>query len=387
MSKPISPQDVYIYGLDTEENNPESPFYDERISLPIDPNKVKNVLALGVHVPLLLKKAKKGDCAEIPSGSLVAVDGRQRIRWAREANVLLEAQGEPPILLKYELETGSDAEIEAVSVATNAAREEDSLMVRARKAKRLCDRGYTVAQVAVHSATSAQTVRNWLKVIELPKVLQTEIDKGSVTMTAALKLGKAEDPKAALVEHKEAQETKAATKPEGSRGKPTRPKKPVKKWQAAMAEDDEGPLGMQAFLMLKWLLGQTETETACDEIEGFADQLKRAKAKVTRAERLAGKRETEEALAASTPPEPDDEPEPEETPEPDDEPEPEETPEPVKDKKKPKPKAKKKPPTKPRPKPKPKPKAKKPEPEPEEEPDITDGLFDDLDDDATDDDW
>ena len=82
-------------------------------------------------------------------------------------------------------------------------------------------------------------------------------------MTAALKIGKQEDPKETLAEHKAEQETKATAKDSGARGKPTRPKKPPKKWQRAMIEDDEGPLGMEAFPMAKWLRGHLDTETAC----------------------------------------------------------------------------------------------------------------------------
>lgn len=377
----ISPQDVYIYGLDTEENEPQSPYFDERINLAIDPNKVKNVLALGCKVPLLLKKAKKGEIEGVEKGSLVVVDGRQRTRWCREANVLLEAQGEPPIVMTYVLETGSDDQIEAVSVATNAAREDDTLLVRARKAKRLCDRGYTTAQVAVHCATSAQTVRNWLKVLELPKYLQSEVERGTVTMTAALKLGKSEDPKAALAEHKEEAEAKSEAKSEGARGKPTRPKKPLKKWREAMALDENSALGQPAYYMLAWLTGHASTEECEQYVPGFKESLKKAKSRVKRKENTDAKRDAAEALTAGeapTEPEPEDEPEAEA---PDDLPE--ETPEPkAKTKKKTK---KKKTPAKAKTAPvvaTPEPKGKK----------SVDDLFDDLDDNPTDtsnedDDW
>ena len=71
MAKPLSPQDFYIYGLDTEENDTESPYYDERIGYALDPNKIKNVLALGVHVPILVKKARKGEISDVPAGSKI----------------------------------------------------------------------------------------------------------------------------------------------------------------------------------------------------------------------------------------------------------------------------------------------------------------------------
>lgn len=311
--KTLSPQDVWIYGLDTEENDEASAFYDERINYPVDQANVKNVLALGVKLPILVRKATGDEAEEIPKGAYVVVDGRQRVRWAREANTILEKQGEPAIRLRYQVEEVSDDMVAVLGVATNSNRVEDSILVKAAKARRLKDRGYSVAEIAVHEGTTQQTIRNWLKLDALPTKIKKATEAGKITMTEAIKVGKAEDPNAALDEAIQARSDKASANANGSRGKPTRPKAPLKRWREAMALADDSPLSDDALHMLRWLGGRLSTDEAKDLIPGFGKALSAAKSKVTREDKDNEKRALQEAQSAGKDPEPEEEPE-EETP-------------------------------------------------------------------------
>ena len=286
----VSPDELYIIGLDTDDG-PEHALWDERINYPLDERKILNVMSLGVKVPVICKRASDGD--------LVVLDGRQRVRWSREANKRLVKQGEPPLRVKVIIERVTDEKGEAISVATNAAREEDSLLVKARKLARLVERGYSVAEAADFSCVTPQTARNWLKLAEMPNYLSGAVDKGEVTMTDAIKLAKAEKPKEALAEHKKKKASKKTSRKNKGTGKPAkRDRKPLKKWQEAMALDDKSTLSEPCQLLLEWLLGKATTEECEKKIKGFKSTLARAKRTVKKEESAAQTAKDKAAIAA-----------------------------------------------------------------------------------------
>jgi len=72
---------ISAFGFDPDDlvliEDPKHPLYDARIKLPLKPEFVANIKALGVTVPVVVRKI---------DGRPVVIDGRQRVRAAIEAN-------------------------------------------------------------------------------------------------------------------------------------------------------------------------------------------------------------------------------------------------------------------------------------------------------------
>lgn len=171
----MRPEDVVIIGLDTDDGH-EHGDYDSRIHLPLKEEMVLNIMALGVGQPISIKK--RGD-------DPIVIDGRQRVRHAREANKRLRARGEPEILLDCKDHRGDDLQLELTSIGLNELREDDPTLVKAEKAARMIQRGHAIDAVAMAFGVTKQTVRNWLELDELAPEVKQRIHDGDISPTAA----------------------------------------------------------------------------------------------------------------------------------------------------------------------------------------------------------
>lgn len=175
----MDPDKLTIVGIDTDDGA-DHPLWDERNQLPIREEMVLNIMALGVKQSVTVRK--DGERA-------LVVDGRQRVRHAREANKRLAAQGEPTVLVPARVERGSDDLMDQVAVSLNEQRQQDPLMAKARRAKRMLDRnGEDVAAVAVAFGVSQQTIRNWQRLLDTSPKVQKAVEAGQLSPTAATKL-------------------------------------------------------------------------------------------------------------------------------------------------------------------------------------------------------
>lgn len=140
-----------------KKSDPSSPYYDERLLLPLDEAKVLNVNLLGVLETILVTRV--GDV-------LVVLEGRQRVRWARAANKLRAARGEPLLLVKCDpvRAAATDPALAlAVMIAGNEVRTDDNINVKIDKLKRMMARGVDVHTAAAHFGKPVGVIESWLR--------------------------------------------------------------------------------------------------------------------------------------------------------------------------------------------------------------------------------
>lgn len=177
----MDPCALIVVGLDTKDG-PEHTLYDPRIKLPLDDSLIRNIMVYGVQVPVLVRKTGVEEKPEV-------VDGRQRVRAAREANKLLTKEGKEPVLVPVVVRKGEDHRLYGISVSANEQRKDDSPLAKARKAARFLDMGRSEDDVALAFGCTTQAVKQWLKLLELaPEVLRA-VDEGLLTAHQAQGLG------------------------------------------------------------------------------------------------------------------------------------------------------------------------------------------------------
>jgi ParB family chromosome partitioning protein len=177
----MDPADLVVVGLDTEDG-PEHPLYDERIKLPLDHGMVQSILRLGVLEPVVVRK--NGDKAEV-------VVGRQRVRCARVANDMLRESGaktDDLIRVPVMVSRKNDQGVLEASIAENEVRTDDTMIVKARKAARMIERGCSEADVAVTFRLTRQGVSNLLKLLDLDDKVQKAVEQGKLSPSAAITL-------------------------------------------------------------------------------------------------------------------------------------------------------------------------------------------------------
>lgn len=187
----FDPDDVVIVGIDTDDG-PGHHLYDPRIELPIDEMMVRNIMVHGVKVPIIVTKI---------DGRPFVVDGRQRVRHAREANRRLLEQGEPGLRVPAVDEKGNERVQQLLQIGLNELRRADDVLVKAEKARRLSDRGFDLDEIAVAFGITSQTARQWLDIDGLAEPVKAKIADGSVSATAARQVaGMAPDRQAEVIE-------------------------------------------------------------------------------------------------------------------------------------------------------------------------------------------
>jgi ParB family chromosome partitioning protein len=162
--------------------DPSHPLYDDRINLPIDDGLVRNIMANGVIEPVVIRKG--------PNGSAEVVDGRQRVRCAREANSRLEENGKEQVRVPALIRRGTEADLFGVAVSANENRQDDTPLGRAQKAAKLINMGRTEAEVAIAFGCSEQSIRNWLDLLEVSAAIRKAVEAGQIAASAAVQLGK-----------------------------------------------------------------------------------------------------------------------------------------------------------------------------------------------------
>jgi ParB family chromosome partitioning protein len=174
------PDDLVIIGLDTKDGS-DHELWDERSTLPIDESMVANIMALGVKETVTVRRG--------PMGALQVVNGRQRVRHAREANKRLRKLGEPPIRVPAIVEAGDEKHMGKLTISLNEIRKDDDLLVKAAKCMRLLQRnGRDYKEAAMVFGVSVVSVKNWAKVAELTPKVKKAIASGVISASAAAEL-------------------------------------------------------------------------------------------------------------------------------------------------------------------------------------------------------
>lgn len=160
--------------------------YDERVHFPIDDAMVRNIMVHGIIEPIVIRKN-----GEVKGKPIVeVVDGRQRVKNAREANKRIVAEGGVPIRVPATVRRGDERSLPVVMVTTNEMRKGDNMLVRARKCARLTAIGWGEEEVAVAFGVSKTTVRNWLALLEASVAVQKAVERAEIPLTVANKLAK-----------------------------------------------------------------------------------------------------------------------------------------------------------------------------------------------------
>lgn len=238
------PDELVIVGLDTDDG-PEHPLYDPKTKRPLNEAKVLNVMRLGVRKAVLVRK--DGDKA-------VLIDGRTRVRWAREANKRLKAEGREPLRVRAFAERCSDEEAHDLMVSLNEVREEESPIERAKKLQRLLSRGRSEEEAAVIYGLALPTAKRLLSLLDLSDKVQAKVAAGELGIAEGAKLARL--PR---VEQEKAASTRTEARAKGE--KPAalpgeRSKRPGKREVLLVAEKARKVVGEVAYELLRWSAGE-----------------------------------------------------------------------------------------------------------------------------------
>ena len=211
----VDPDTLVIIGLD--EVREDSALNDERAEWDVDEALVRNIMVYGVLQPVLVRPE---------GGKLYVVDGRQRVKAAREAASRQRAAGEFVAKIPVILKQGEDSRVAGVMVSANEQRREDTVLMKARKATRLLDLCGDKEEVAIAFGRSSKTIENWVRLLTChPDVLEA-VEEGFISSAAAIELSRRDrdDQLTALAELKDMAQ-QAQEQSQRKKAKPTRAQK------------------------------------------------------------------------------------------------------------------------------------------------------------------
>lgn len=157
--------------------DPKHPAYDERIFLPLPEWLITSVDEDGVINPIKIKL--EGD-------DYIVIDGRQRVRAAREANKRRRSRGEVLLRVPCHPMRADEKTQTRMMVKLNEHRQEDDSLTRAKKMARLQGHGYTNAEIATHFAKTESFVEQHLALLDCVPEIQKAVLAGNMSVTAAI---------------------------------------------------------------------------------------------------------------------------------------------------------------------------------------------------------
>lgn len=169
----VDPADLKII---TDEKHP---LYDPREKLPVDEAMVLSIMSYGVVEPVVV--AKDGQ-------DVVVIDGRQRVKNAREANRRLKAQGKELVRVPALVKKAPEGTLFGVMVLTNEHRQDDPPLAKAEKLSRFLAMGRSEAEAAVVFGMKEPEVKNLLKLLDCAKPVQKAVQDGVLSVSAAANL-------------------------------------------------------------------------------------------------------------------------------------------------------------------------------------------------------
>ncbi|TCL06871.1 ParB/RepB/Spo0J family partition protein [Sodalis ligni] len=162
-------------------DDPTHPLYDERIHLPLDEAMVLNIMNQGVIEPIVVWKDKE-------TGQVCVVDGRQRVKHAKEANVRLQRAGESPLFVPGVVRDGSARRMQEAMVSANEIRRPDTPLGRAKKMADMLSRGNDEADLALFFGIGIQTVQATISLLHCTQAVQDAVESGQITVGHARQL-------------------------------------------------------------------------------------------------------------------------------------------------------------------------------------------------------
>jgi ParB family chromosome partitioning protein len=266
------------------------PFYEDRANLPMDSAEMQWLIESmtetandpqsrncgNVSEVLIRKDGKHSDGTD----NLVVVDGRQRVRAAREINRRYRELGKEPILVKctYRLVT-NEKDAMKLAMMRNECRVQTPPSIMAIHIDKMVGLGHTWEEIQRTFARPEKDLRELLKIVSLCDEVRGAVDAGKISVAAAAKLKDMgiQEQRVAIRELVESGERitakkaaqRAATAPDADGGiPPPKVKLPRPKTRAAIEkrivevgdskiESIEGSIYIHA---LRWVLGEVGDE-------------------------------------------------------------------------------------------------------------------------------
>lgn len=193
------PENLCIVGLDTPVDVNDR-FYDDRVHLPLDEQDVQDVM-------LNLRSGGTGIIVDVTVDThpklkrKCVVDGRQRVRWLREVNKRLVADGHEALKINY-VQKGvgdNDKLIFGMQISANEHRVDNDIVIRIRNLQRFivlegdepgAPSSDTIDTAAIRFRATPSTIRNWLKCAKLVPAVLEMLRDDKITMVQALPLVK-----------------------------------------------------------------------------------------------------------------------------------------------------------------------------------------------------
>jgi len=178
-----APEGIRIAGIDTPVDEADS-LYDERNKLPLTDRFVASVDQLGIADVINIV---------VRNNEPFALNGRQRLRAAREANRLRVARGATPMRVRVLMSPETDPETQFLMARTlNAFRQYDGPLQIARNFKRAeAHFGTTAEKYAASEDMSVATLRGYITLLDKasPLLLQA-VDTGAIDPTKAMQIAR-----------------------------------------------------------------------------------------------------------------------------------------------------------------------------------------------------
>lgn len=261
------PEDVIIVGLDDPYKDAPTnhDLYDNRKDMKLSKEFIDDLEMNGVIQTI--EVTKLGDQA-------IVVDGRQRVKGLRRVNDRLRKKGVPETELfrvpaKFVKHAGG-AEMLGRLISSNAHHHQDRIIEKAEKAARLLDLGRTNKEVATRNGVSAQTIANWMKVLECIPEVKRAVDYEQISASAAAELANLspEEQKKALDEMlADGKTTTADAKDKAAKAKGGKAsKKPGKKLARAIIEEHDSLIVERPIDAVKWAIGDLDPEEEWEEL-------------------------------------------------------------------------------------------------------------------------
>lgn len=169
--------------------------YDARVELPINPAMVASISTLGILEPVIVRNV---------GGRYEVVDGRQRVRSAREAQKEIKDRCvRVPLIVRSSC---NDAAAASMSAIANNQRIEETPNQKGDRVKVLLETGHSRDEISAIFGVGWQTISGWVAIAESPEATSA-LEFGEVTASQAAAIAKSKNPIAKLKEIK--------TKPEG----------------------------------------------------------------------------------------------------------------------------------------------------------------------------
>ena len=257
----MNPNALVIAGLDTPDG-PNHPLYDHRAFLPVSEPLVRNMCHSGFAFGAV-------EATRI-NGKYVVVDGRQRVKAAREASRRMVERGLPEMNVRVMVERGDKEDLFEIMVAANHFKQEVDPLSRAELiARYMSVFGKSIKEAALAFGLSTESIRQALKLLDLIEAVKDAIRSGTLSANKALgfaEMSEAEQEQAlneALEGDESAEEIKAKAK--RKKGKDASARPGVREIREALENGCRGKaLSAHAQHALRWVLGEEKSPAPKD---------------------------------------------------------------------------------------------------------------------------